>query len=138
MVNHRNGHTGQLASVTTLLNFFGATVRILTTIQEVGWEREGHARLVCRSYADAQETLIIVERAGEQGIVGLRLSFFIALCNLSLDTSRWMSICWQASIDSSAVRQQHRCLARPFRAFLSNRRRENTLNNSRIPEHKRP
>ncbi|CAM9874529.1 unnamed protein product [Scytosiphon promiscuus] len=38
MVNHQNGHTGQLASVTTLLNFFGATVRILTTIEEVGWD----------------------------------------------------------------------------------------------------
>lgn len=33
--NYRNGHTGQLASFTTFLNFAGATVRILTTIQEV-------------------------------------------------------------------------------------------------------
>lgn len=35
MINHENGHTGQLASITTMLNFLGATVRILTTIQEV-------------------------------------------------------------------------------------------------------
>lgn len=35
MINHENGHTGQLASITTMLNFFGASVRILTTIQEV-------------------------------------------------------------------------------------------------------
>ncbi|CAN0428087.1 unnamed protein product, partial [Ectocarpus sp. 13 AM-2016] len=34
MINHENGHTGQLASVTTMLNFVGATIRILTTIQE--------------------------------------------------------------------------------------------------------
>eukprot|EP00903_Cladosiphon_okamuranus_P009627 g9163.t1 len=38
MINHKNGHTGQLASITTMLNFFGASVRILTTIQEVGWD----------------------------------------------------------------------------------------------------
>ncbi|CAM9690625.1 unnamed protein product [Ectocarpus fasciculatus] len=38
MINHENGHTGQLASVTTMLNFVGATIRILTTIQEVGWD----------------------------------------------------------------------------------------------------
>ncbi|CAM9632113.1 unnamed protein product [Pylaiella littoralis] len=38
MINHENGHTGQLASITTILNFVGATVRILTTIQEVGWD----------------------------------------------------------------------------------------------------
>lgn len=35
MINYRNGHTGQLASVTTILNFVGASIRILTTIQEV-------------------------------------------------------------------------------------------------------
>lgn len=42
MINHENGHTGQLASVTTMLNFVGATIRILTTIQE--------ASLVCRTH----------------------------------------------------------------------------------------
>ncbi|CAM9375755.1 unnamed protein product [Ascophyllum nodosum] len=38
VANLKNGHTGQLAAITTLLNFVGASVRILTTIQEVGWD----------------------------------------------------------------------------------------------------
>eukprot|EP00752_Nemacystus_decipiens_P007015 g6293.t1 len=38
MTNHGNRHTGQLAAITTMLNFFGASVRIFTTIQEVGWD----------------------------------------------------------------------------------------------------
>ncbi|CAM9827588.1 unnamed protein product [Chrysoparadoxa australica] len=35
--NYTNGHTGQLAFITLFLNFFGTFLRLLTTIQEVGW-----------------------------------------------------------------------------------------------------
>ena len=35
LTNFRNGHTGQLALVTWVLNFLGALARVFTTLQEV-------------------------------------------------------------------------------------------------------
>lgn len=35
ITNYQNGHTGQLAATTIMLNYVGATIRIFTTIQEV-------------------------------------------------------------------------------------------------------
>ncbi len=38
LTNFSNGHTGQLAPLTLLLSFAGGIVRLLTFIQEVGWD----------------------------------------------------------------------------------------------------
>ncbi|CAM9909934.1 unnamed protein product [Discosporangium mesarthrocarpum] len=38
LTNFKNGHTGKLAAVTVTMNFVGTLLRILTTIQEVGWD----------------------------------------------------------------------------------------------------
>ncbi|CAM9627119.1 unnamed protein product [Phaeothamnion confervicola] len=39
LANHRNKHTGQLAAATVFMGFAGSGVRILTIIEEVGWDR---------------------------------------------------------------------------------------------------
>ena len=37
MTNYKNGHTGQLAVITWLLNFVGAIARVFTTMQDPPW-----------------------------------------------------------------------------------------------------
>lgn len=58
VTNYRNGHTGQLASITIMLNFVGATIRIFTTIQEVGWDL---GLLAMHSLSSALNGLLVLQ-----------------------------------------------------------------------------
>jgi len=64
MTNFKNGHTGQLAIITWLLNFAGALARVLTTIAEPGISESSRPWLLFSFGTGATLSFIVILQIG--------------------------------------------------------------------------